>query len=314
MTGGCLVITVIDVDDLGAFLAHARVVPDHVGTTHAIVRRRVAEHQDEVCLASLVNRRGAYVLIGRDAHAVHEGHHVLVHAGRVVAVHGKVATQAVHQALGGASRRRIHAGGVVDVDRVVAVGLDRVLELVRDRVDGLVPADALELARPTWPRALHRVLQTIGMVDPLAHRAAAQAGSCLEVIVSRVVGEHVGDLAVPHMPLEDAPSSAVHVALAPDDLIVGRSMCRLDVVEQVLRRGDGTTCRGQHGECAAGLDEASSRKLWGFHCHSSSSLANFAYARACNFVFTPLMPTFVNKSLANGRNLVVFGYAPIILS
>ena len=55
MTGGCLVIAVVDVDDLGAFLAHARVVPDHVGTTHAIVRRRVAEHQDEVCLASLVN-------------------------------------------------------------------------------------------------------------------------------------------------------------------------------------------------------------------------------------------------------------------
>lgn len=42
MTSGCLVITVIDVDNLGTFLAHARVVPDHVGTTHAIVRRRVA--------------------------------------------------------------------------------------------------------------------------------------------------------------------------------------------------------------------------------------------------------------------------------
>ena len=219
-----------------------------------------------------------------------------MHAGRVVAVHGQVATQAVHQALGGASRRRIHAGGVVDVDRVVAVGLDRVLELVRDRVDGLVPADALELARSARSRALHRVLQTIGVVDPLAHRTSAQAGAGLEVIVSRIVGEHVGDFAILYMPLEDAPSSAVHVTLTPDDLVFGCGLRWFYLAEQVICRGNGTACRGEHGECAAGLDEASSRKLWALHCHSSSSLANFAYARACNPVLTPLEPILVNKS------------------
>ena len=83
----------------------------------------------------------------------------------------------------------------VAVDGHGAVLLAGLEVLLDDEVEGLVPADALELARALGPYAQHRVLDAIGRVHVLAPAAAAGAGTMLEHATTELVLAVVGVLA-----------------------------------------------------------------------------------------------------------------------
>ena len=78
----------------------------------------------------------------------------------------------------------------------------------------------LKLALAALANALHRVQQAIGAVQPTTHGATAQAGTCLKIVVSRIVGFHILHFAVFRMPLENAVATTVDIALAPRDGLV----------------------------------------------------------------------------------------------
>ncbi len=274
-----LVHAVVDVDDLAAAagdgLAHLREVPHGVRAAHAGFRRAVAEHHHEVGGALGLGERGSVHVVVRAAlAAVHEGQRHLQHVGGVVVRLVDVAAQQAQQAqtrlLAGGG---VHAGGVVHVDGVVTVRVDDALQLAGDGVDGLVPADLLELALATLADALHGLRQAVGAVDPATHGAAAQAGARLQIDVAGVVGLHVDDLAVLGVPLEDAVAAAVDVALAPRDL-VGRCARALACgALLVLRRAAVQRGRsGSAGKRQAGqrsLDERAARYARFVHGHGS---------------------------------------------
>ena len=169
--------------------------------------------------------------------------------GRVVVTLVHVAAEQGHEALDRhAARRAVHSRRIVDVDRLVAILVDRRFQLLHDDVDGLVPADSLELALAALAHSLHGVHQAIGAVQPAAHGTTPQASTSLQVRAPEVVGFHVLDFAVLGVPLEDAVSTAVHVALRPVDLIgrLGESRrCRLE--QRARRRGSADGRQGAEG-------------------------------------------------------------------
>lgn len=74
---------------------------------------------------------------------------------------------------------RLLARAVLPIERFVAILLDGLAKLVGDGLEGLVPGDALESAFAALAHALHRILQSIGTVEALAHVAALEAGAQL---------------------------------------------------------------------------------------------------------------------------------------
>ena len=245
MSGGRFIQAVVDVDDTpaatGDGFAHLREIPYGVRAAHAGLGRAVAEHDHEVGCAFRFGKRTRVDGIVRAefrcgfaercvialfvkvrAAAVHERHDGLQHVGRIVVALVGVAAEQAQKALPALpSGAAVHARGVVHVDGLVAVLFDSVLQLVGDGLDGLVPADFLELPFASLARALHGVHEAVGAVDPAAHGASAQAGAALQVAITQVVRFHIENLAVFRVPLEDAVAAAVDVALAPMDLVGG---------------------------------------------------------------------------------------------
>ncbi len=285
MRAGGLVQAVVDVDDLAPArlhtLAHLRELPTLVGAAHTRLGRAVAEHDDQVRVPGrLAKRRGVDVVVGRKgrgllaerlvdlrlgvyvgAAPVHVGHDHLQHVRGVVgALVHETAEQAEQPVVGRLARRAVHARRVVDEDGLRAVVLVDLLQLVVDGLDRLVPADALELALAALSRALHGVQQAVRVVHPAAQAASAQAGARLEVVVAYVVGLHVGDLAVAHVPLEDAIAPAVDVALAPGGLLLACRLVRA-LGKDVARCGERAACGSDSGESTGGFDERASAHL-----------------------------------------------------
>ncbi|CZX64096.1 Uncharacterised protein [Enterobacter hormaechei] len=97
--------------------------------------------------------------------------------GRVVAIMVEIAAAAVHQARYQRFTRRPGAGhgaaqrpgAIVQVDGFVAVFFDQALHVGRDNIVGFVPANALELPFPTLTDTLHRIFQTIRVINATAH-------------------------------------------------------------------------------------------------------------------------------------------------
>lgn len=56
--------------------------------------------------------------------------------------------------------------GIVDVDGLIAIGVDDAFQLAGDGVDSLVPGNLLELSFAAFARTLHGVQQTVGAVEP----------------------------------------------------------------------------------------------------------------------------------------------------
>ncbi len=116
--------------------------------------------------------------------------------------------------------------------RFRAVLLFGLLELVRDRVQGLVPGDALERALPLGPRPLHGVLEAVGGVDELGPGKAlgAQGGGAADPgVESARVALHADEPTVPYM-TEDGTGGTIRPAtvteggddMLPFDSLTGR--------------------------------------------------------------------------------------------
>ena len=203
-----------DVDLARGVLAAAHPVMVRDGAALAGLGRARAEAQDQVGVLHARQGRAARaaVDVGRDPRDL---------GGRIAAVVAEVAAEQVHHAAERAGGGAAHAGGVVDIDGLVAVGVDGVLELVGDGLKGLVPADLLVLAVAALGAldALHRVVDAVGVVHPAAVAAAAQAGAGLRVVeVVRVVRVRVDPehLAVLDVELEGAAAGAVDGAVTPN--------------------------------------------------------------------------------------------------
>ena len=89
----------------------------------------------------------------------------------------EIATAAVHQTgnqrfprrPGAGQRPAERAGAVVQIDGFIAVLFNQPLHIAGDGIQRLFPADLLELALTAFTNALHRVLQTVRIIDSAAH-------------------------------------------------------------------------------------------------------------------------------------------------
>ena len=291
-----LVQAIVDVDNAAAAalhrLANAREVPYDVSAAHTRFSRAVAKHYHQVaCALGFGHRAGIDRVIGAKRRsgnaqrlvvavvvqvvgtAVHVGHHALQHVRRIVVQRVQPATQDVQQAVGRIARHRVHTRTVGTVDGLVAIGVDGVLQLIGDGLDSLIPANGLEFSLAALSHSFHRLRQAIGMVQPATHRAAAQAGTRLEVGITRVVGFHVDDLPVAHVPLEHAATAAVHVALAPNDLILFFGMSNFHTLsEQRIGRHSRATGCCQRAQRAGRFHERASAQARHRVSHSLSPL------------------------------------------
>ena len=197
----------VDDDELAAVLLHLAVV---------VVRQaedglgRVVAPEDHELRALEAGQTAAGV---RDAEhgrrggaRVAHGHRVVaadVAAGHIAEARGQIGT---HDVAARVARADLH------VARKRAVLAQDALVLADDVVDGLVPADLLELALATFAGALRGMLQTVGMVLPFAVRAAAHAGLAargLLVGLERVARVDLRDGAVLDVRLDEALAAAV---------------------------------------------------------------------------------------------------------
>ena len=167
--------------------------------------------------------RGVHAVVGVALIAVGVGHAGLHHVRGVVRVALQVTAHQVRKAREQAARGGRNAAAVVHVHGLVTVLVDGVLERIGDALVGLVPADLLELALAALAHALHGLHEAVGRVDPAADGAAAQAGTGLQPGgIAHVVRFGVDDLAVLHVPAQQARAAAVDDALAVDDLVSRR--------------------------------------------------------------------------------------------
>ena len=234
---------IVDIDNLATAssygLANTREIPYGVGSAHACFRGAVAEHHHKVGIRfGLAKRTRIYRIIGVERRrrlsernmvavfikirgaAVHIRHNSQDHIRRVVVTLIYISAQKAQQTLARIARHGMHARCIVYIDGFIAIGLNGVLQLIGNGRNCLIPADLLKLALAALANALHRVQQAIGAVQPTTHGATAQAGACLEIVVSRIVGFHILHFAVFRMPLENAVATTVDIALAPRDGLV----------------------------------------------------------------------------------------------
>lgn len=254
-----------------------------MGDSAALARlgRAGAEGQDERGVVGGVER-GAR----EGAHADGVGNDHLHLHGAVVAVAAQVTAEAVHEARQRTRRGGAHARRVGDVDRLVAVRVDDALELAGDGVDGLVPADLLELALTALPDALHGVVDAVGVGKPTTVGATAQAGAGLHVLEIPVLGRvrvDPDDLVVFHMELKRATAGAVDGAASPRDLLLGLGGMRRD---------------GSSSEQRISGDHSAARR-----CKSTQGAARL-HERTTTQVQTAIrhsIPLFLSSSIQHGR-------------
>ena len=79
-------------------------------------------------------------------------------------------------------------GRVVDIHRFVAVVGHHVFQAGGDRVERFIPRDALELAFAAFAHALHRVVQTVRVIDAATNRTSSQAGAHLVIAIHILAG------------------------------------------------------------------------------------------------------------------------------
>ena len=128
---------------------------------------------------------------------VHDG---LIHAGAAKLAHRRGGTTEVREE--GAGHWAVHGSEVARAGRVanrlVAIGRDGLVELLLNKVEGLVPGNLLELARTLVTVTQKRHRQSVGVV---AHKAAGDAPSAGGAVV-QLGGLHFHQLAIHHIALE----------------------------------------------------------------------------------------------------------------
>lgn len=178
----------------------------------------------------------------------------------VVAVVVQVAAEQVEQPRPAAGVAQVgvpHPGAVRLEDRLVAVGVDRVPQLLGEQVERLVPGNRLELSVAAAAGALQRGLDAVGGVDPLAHVAPAHAGPDLtrqQAVVAGVVGQHPDDRAVLDLQPQRAAGAAVDDARRPHGAVRGgavgggRGPLRFGRSGAGTEQGAGAAGRGRPGQ------------------------------------------------------------------
>jgi hypothetical protein len=135
-------------------------------------------------------------------------------------------------------------------------------ELGGDAVEGLVPADALELALAPLPCPLHRELKAVGVILAFAIGPAADAGPELGVgdgVARTVVRLDANDAAVADEDLEQAaPAAVVGGAAGPDHALLGRRLLDQGVARVAAPepRGQPLRRRGRRADERAPAKEA----------------------------------------------------------
>ena len=218
----------VDDDDLRAVLARGHVIAQ-LGRVRV---RHVASPHDEQLGVQVVAR-----VVRAAMRAEHHGH---AH-GRAMVAHdsfdvpgggpygGGVAGRRLPRQLAQVARERVERSGL----RVFG---QHGVELLGDRVDGLVPGDALELARATLARAPHGVhdarVFVLQALD-VAHGAQARVG--VPRPSRHVARLHAHELAVAHRAAQMAARRAVHRAHRMHGLLAGG--CRGLVGQRFGRAG-----------------------------------------------------------------------------
>ena len=145
----------------------------------------------------------------------------------------EVTAAAVHQASnqgfsrwpGAGQRTAKGTGTVIEIDGFVTVIFNQPLHVVGNGVKSFFPADALEFTFATFTDPLHRVLQTIGIIDTTAHGTTAQTGANLMqavvVIITGIIRFDVFNLAIDNMHAQRAAASTVNRTRTP-----GYALCR----------------------------------------------------------------------------------------
>ena len=184
------------IDDDGSRLALFKRATELIalGAARATRHRRiVAEGHVKLGVGDLLDAGSRFLAVGKG-----ESRRDL--SRRVRAVVAQVASHQIHEALPGAAgiHKRLLTAAVVPVDGLVAVlGLD-FLPALGNRLVGLVPADAFELGVSALTHTFHRVLQSVGRIQTLTHRASLEAGADLTrtaSVLNRVVGFDANDFA-----------------------------------------------------------------------------------------------------------------------
>ena len=129
-------------------------------------------------------------------------------------------------------------GGAVVEDGRGPEGIADPPHLGRDLVEGVVPRDALVLARAPRAHAAHRVTQAVGVVDAVGGAEAAGAGGQrrhLEGPLARV-GADAHDPPVLDVGVDHAAPAAVVPAGARDDLFARRARHARGLVDRLWTR------------------------------------------------------------------------------
>ena len=197
----------IDDDELGAPL-HA--VGDPVAVEAVLAAGGRVLGPDDDHFRHLVLGIGHAVgeeLAGIQDGVVAVGEHHGRQAGRVAGVTGQPQLHPVGAAEGvaeeGDGAADVAAGALGEDDRFRPVLLLDVVEALLDGVQGLVPADALELALAALPHPLQRMGEALGVIDVLGERQSPRAQAALVVGVV-FVALHLDQAAVLDVELDAA--------------------------------------------------------------------------------------------------------------
>lgn len=170
------------------------------GASRSRFRRRSAERQHEPRIGGGVELAAAGIEHAGPVHAADHGVDLRI---RIIVVVVEEAAEAVHQPLervGGGARL---AGGVGQVDGLVAVFAADAGQLVGYLVKRFVPGHALELRGTARPDAAKGPHEAVGAVRPRAHGQPAVARG------SGLVRRHARKLAVAQVQLKRAAARAV---------------------------------------------------------------------------------------------------------
>ena len=208
----------IDADDAHALLLRFFQVLEGAGAEGAVGRAK-APHQDQLRVDVVGGLAAGTLVVGLGAEGHAHGEDLGL--GRHVGPQERAAAELVEEALGDAEavqgRGIARARGVEEGS--VAILVADAAHLLSDVVEGLVPRDALVLARAARAGAAHRVFQAVLVIEPLDLADAAGAGMQRRQLglPARRVGRDPDDLVVNDVGVDHAAAAAIVAAGAGDD-------------------------------------------------------------------------------------------------
>jgi len=175
-------------------LARLRETMRSARPAHARERRVGAEKHHQIGMGRFGKQRaGVVAVIAVQRHA----RRLQLHAA-VVAIDAQVSAVTVHQPFERRAGARPYRRRIGKEHRLVAPLRHRVADALRNLIEGLIPTDRLELARPSRPHPAQRLIQAIGAAQPIAQGPTTQARAHLQIagLLVAAVGFRPEDLAL----------------------------------------------------------------------------------------------------------------------